>query len=61
MQCIFNATFYRDWMRLDKNDVVIGVAPFFHITGLIAHLAVAGLVVCPLLCFIALTRRKCCA
>src|SRR5260370_9810669 len=40
---VFNATVYRDWMQLDKNDVVIGAPPFFHITGLIAHLAVAAL------------------
>ncbi|HEU5229975.1 MAG TPA: long-chain fatty acid--CoA ligase, partial [Ktedonobacteraceae bacterium] len=48
---IFNATFYRDWMRLDTNDVIIGVAPFFHITGLIAHLAVAALVGIPIIIF----------
>ena len=40
---VFNATCYQQWMQLDNNDVVIGVAPFFHITGLIAHLAVAAL------------------
>ena len=48
---VFNATFYRDWMQLDKNDVVIGVAPFFHITGLIAHLAVAALTGMPIIMF----------
>jgi long-chain acyl-CoA synthetase len=48
---VFNATFYRDWMQLDKNDVVIGVAPFFHITGLIAHLAVAALAGMPIIMF----------
>jgi len=46
---VFNATFYRDWMQLDKNDVVIGMAPFFHITGLIAHLAVAALAGIPII------------
>jgi long-chain acyl-CoA synthetase len=48
---VFNATFYRDWMQLDSHDVVIGVAPFFHITGLIAHLAVAALAGMPILMF----------
>jgi long-chain acyl-CoA synthetase len=48
---VFNATFYQQWMQLDSNDVVIGVAPFFHITGLIAHLAVAALVGMPILMF----------
>lgn len=46
---VFNATFYQQWMRLDSNDVVIGVAPFFHITGLIAHLAVAALTGMPII------------
>jgi len=47
----FNATFYQQWMQLDSNDVVIGVAPFFHITGLIAHIAVAALVGMPIIIF----------
>jgi long-chain acyl-CoA synthetase len=46
---VFNATFYQQWMQLDSNDVVIGVAPFFHITGLIAHLAVASLAGMPII------------
>src|SRR5437763_3897697 len=48
---VFNATFYQQWMQLDSNDVVIGVAPFFHITGLIAHLAVASLASMPIIMF----------
>ncbi len=48
---VFNATFYQQWMQLDKNDIVIGVAPFFHITGLIAHLAVAALAGIPIIMF----------
>ena len=48
---VFNATFYQQWMQLDNNDVVIGVAPFFHITGLIAHLAVAALAGMPIIMF----------
>ena len=47
----FNASFYQQWMQLDSNDVVIGVAPFFHITGLIAHLAVAALAGMPIIMF----------
>lgn len=41
---VFNAQAYRDWVGLDDDDVVFGVAPFFHITGLIGNLA-AGLLV----------------
>jgi long-chain acyl-CoA synthetase len=48
---VFNSTFYRDWMQLGKGDVVIGVAPFFHITGLIAHLGVAALAGLPIIMF----------
>ena len=48
---VFNATFYQQWMQLDSNDVVIGVAPFFHITGLIAHLGVASLAGMPIIMF----------
>src|SRR5437016_14599322 len=48
---VFTATVYRDWMQLDRHDVVIGVAPFFHITGLIAHVAVAALVGMPIIMF----------
>ena len=48
---VFNATFYQQWMQLDSSDVVIGVAPFFHITGLIAHLAVAALAGMPIIMF----------
>ena len=44
----FNAQVYRDWCRLTPDDVVLGVAPLFHITGLIAHLAVSFLLPAPL-------------
>jgi long-chain acyl-CoA synthetase len=44
---VFNAQTYRDWMHLGTDDVVLGVAPLFHITGLIAHLAVSMLVPMP--------------
>src|SRR5207302_2504208 len=38
-------------MQLTSSDVVIVVAPFFHITGLIAHLAVAALTGMPIIMF----------
>ncbi len=44
----FNAQAYRDWIGLTADDVVLGIAPLFHITGLIGHLAVAMLVPMPL-------------
>ncbi|MGY1640289.1 AMP-binding protein [Geodermatophilus sp. SYSU D00703] len=45
---VFNAYTYRDWVRLTPEDSVLGIAPLFHITGLVAHVAVALLVGCPL-------------
>ncbi|HEY0254170.1 MAG TPA: AMP-binding protein [Kofleriaceae bacterium] len=43
----YNANFYRVWMRLDHNDSVLGIAPLFHITGMVAHIAVAAVARCP--------------
>jgi long-chain acyl-CoA synthetase len=45
---VFNAYTYREWMHLGPDDVVLGVAPLFHITGLIGHVAISMLVGCPL-------------
>jgi long-chain acyl-CoA synthetase len=45
---VFNARSYRDWIQLDEKDIVLGVSPLFHITGLIANVAVATLVTIPL-------------
>ena len=36
-----------EWMSLSPRDVVLGGAPLFHITGLIAHIAVGMLVPMP--------------
>ena len=38
---VFNAQAYREWCGLTGDDVVLGVAPLFHITGLIAHITAA--------------------
>src|ERR1700722_17298329 len=45
---VFNACTLRDWMSLTPRDVVLGGAPLFHITGLIAHVAVGMLVPMPI-------------
>ncbi|WP_300017437.1 AMP-binding protein [Pseudonocardia sp.] len=45
---VFNAQTYRDWVGLSSDDVVLGVAPLFHITGLIAHIAISLLIGAPL-------------
>ncbi len=47
----FNAEVYRTWMRVGEEDSVLGVAPLFHITGLVGHIALAGLAGVPLVIY----------
>ena len=37
----FTAQVYRDWLGLQPGDRVLGLAPLFHITGLVGHIALA--------------------
>ncbi len=45
---VFNSQAYREWMSLNTDDIVLAVAPLFHITGLIAGLTVGLLVPMPI-------------
>jgi long-chain acyl-CoA synthetase len=45
---VFNAQVYRDWISLDSQDIILAVAPLFHITGLIGHLALSTLIGAPM-------------
>jgi long-chain acyl-CoA synthetase len=45
---VFNAQAYRDWIGLSDADVGLGVAPLFHITGLVGHVALGLLAGMPL-------------
>jgi long-chain acyl-CoA synthetase len=45
---VFNAQTYRDWIGIGSGDVVLGVAPLFHITGLVGHVAISLLAGAPL-------------
>jgi len=36
---VFNAQTYRNWIGITRADVILGVAPLFHITGSIGHVA----------------------
>jgi long-chain acyl-CoA synthetase len=45
---VFTAQVYRDWVHAGRDGAVFGVAPLFHITGLIGHVAVSMLVPAPL-------------
>ncbi len=44
-----NATVMTEWWSLGRGDVTVGMAPLFHITGLICHLATAQASLTPLL------------
>ncbi|WP_028059080.1 class I adenylate-forming enzyme family protein [Candidatus Solirubrobacter pratensis] len=45
---VHGARAYRDFAQLTPDDVIIGMAPLFHVTGLVAHVASALLVPMPL-------------
>ncbi len=47
----FNARVYEKMACIDNNDVVLGVAPLFHVTGEVAHLAIASLMGIPLVLY----------
>lgn len=44
----FNAQVYRDWIGLAQGGPILGVAPLFHITGLVGHVAAAFICAAPL-------------
>ena len=46
---VFTAQVYRDWTGLRPDGSIFGIAPLFHITGLIGHIAVSLLVPMPLI------------
>jgi long-chain acyl-CoA synthetase len=39
---------FREWLGLTPGDSVLGVAPLFHITGLVGHVGLSMLLPCPL-------------
>lgn len=45
---VFNAQVYRDWIELGPDDGVLGIAPLFHITGIVGHTALTLLLPAPL-------------
>jgi long-chain acyl-CoA synthetase len=45
---VFTAQVYRDWVHAGRDGAIFGIAPLFHITGLIGHIAVSLLAPAPL-------------
>ena len=47
----FNARVYETVLRMDENEIVLGVAPLFHVTGEVAHLAISALLGAPVVLY----------
>ena len=45
----FTSQIFRDWAPVPAGSTVLGIAPLFHITGIIAHVGVAFSAKCPLI------------
>ena len=45
---VVNAQNFRDWMQLSPGDTILGLAPLFHITGLVGHGVLSLLLPAPL-------------
>jgi long-chain acyl-CoA synthetase len=48
---VFATSVYEAWIGLTSNDVILGLAPLFHVTGLIGHVTLAMLTGSPLVLF----------
>ena len=48
---VFNSAVFRAWLRLGDQDIIAGLAPLFHITGLVAHLTLGMLSGIPVILF----------
>ena len=48
---IFATSVYERWIGLTEADVILGLAPLFHVTGLIGHVTLAMLTGSPLVLF----------
>jgi len=48
---VFAASVYEQWLDISSDDVILGVAPLFHVTGLIGHISLAMLTGAPLILF----------
>src|SRR4030095_12858592 len=48
---VFATSVYQHWIGLTSSDVILGLAPLFHVTGLIGHVTLAMLTGSPLLLF----------
>ncbi|MBM7369006.1 class I adenylate-forming enzyme family protein [Gordonia hydrophobica] len=45
---LFSACVYRDWIGIDASDVIGGIAPLFHVTGIVGHVGLSLVTGAPL-------------
>lgn len=55
----FTSRVYQRMLRMDNSDVVLGVAPLFHVTGEVAHTAVSALCGAPVVLFYRFDPGEC--
>jgi long-chain acyl-CoA synthetase len=48
---VFATSVYESWIGLGRQDTILGLAPLFHVTGLIGHVTLAMLTASPLVLF----------
>jgi long-chain acyl-CoA synthetase len=48
---VFATSIYESWIGLGRDDAILGLAPLFHVTGLIGHVTLAMLTASPLVLF----------
>lgn len=47
----YNANTFRTWFNIGPGDVILGIAPLFHITGIVAQMALSALTGVPLILY----------
>ena len=57
---VFATSVYEAWMDLDERDVTLGLAPLFHVTGLIGHVMLSFLTGAPLILFYRFDAAEAC-
>ncbi len=57
---VFATSVYEAWIGLTDKDVILGLAPLFHVTGLIGHVTLALLTGSPLVLFYRFEANEAC-
>ena len=58
---VFATTVYERWIGLTEADTILGLAPLFHVTGLIGHVSLALLTGSPLVLFYRFDAEEACS